>query len=150
MFDSPLGFQTFRLFVLHLMEKNGFCEQYRADHYGSQLLLKRNGEAHGLHIMTQLRIKKLLDRQEAATAPASLVKDLRSGKSMLCVLDPDNPSWLPPGKEWPNYVHPAIPLVLDEKLTSYYALVRGSILLDEKRIATFDDYRKANGLEIGK
>ncbi|MEM7495423.1 MAG: hypothetical protein AAF471_04645, partial [Myxococcota bacterium] len=122
--------------------ERGFCEQYRADHYGTQLLLKSNGEPHGLHVMTESRISKLLDRPEASRAPASLVQDLRKGTSMLCVLDPDKPTWLPPGQEWPNYTHPAQPLVLDDKLACHYALVRGSILVDESRIATFDDYKK--------
>ncbi len=140
--ESPLNFQTFRSFVFHMMEKHGFCEHYRADHYGTQLLLKSGGEPHGLHVMTEARIEKLLAGPQAAQAPVSLLQDLRKGVLMLCVLDTDNPTWLPPGDEWPNYVHDAQPLVLDDKLVCHYALVRGSILVDEKRIATFDDYKK--------
>ncbi len=140
--ESALNNMTAASFLWNQMEEHGFREHYLCDPRGTQLLLKPSGDPHGLHLMTDPQIEQLLATPQAAQAPASLVQDLRRGKLMLCILNPNDPAWLPPGDEWPNYVHDAQSLVLDDNLICRYALVRGSILVDEERIATFDDYKR--------
>ncbi|MEM7494861.1 MAG: response regulator [Myxococcota bacterium] len=144
--QSALNSMTASSFLRNQMEEHGFREHYLCDPRGTQLLLKPSGDPHGLHLMTDPQIEQLLATPQASRAPASLVQDLRAGRLMLCISNPDEPSWLPPGDEWPNYARKAHPLVLDAKLACHYALVRGSILVDENRIATFDDYKKQHPL----
>ncbi|MEM7495179.1 MAG: response regulator [Myxococcota bacterium] len=129
---------SFSAFLHKQMDVHKLCEYFTCNAH-AHLMLNAAGQPFGLHVYTEEQLDKVLKLPQARSVPASLAEELSTHRKMLCVFDPENPTWVPPGTEWPRHAHPALHLTLEGRLYRY-ALAKGSILVDEDRIAPFSKY----------
>ena len=138
--STHLNDNIFTDFFFKIYSNGTYVESYMLDAFGSYLLLKADGKASMLSVLTESELDRLIDVGIASEEidPDVLAK-LRSRKYMIVFHS--RLGTLPPITKWGEYIHPAIKV--DGYRTYYCALSVAEPDLDYDKIISFNSFKKS-------
>lgn len=137
---THLNDPIFSSFFSKIFSLDDFVEYYMLDVFGSYLLLKANGQAKVLSVLTENELSRIIDTGiESGEIDDDVLQKLQSRKYM--VVSHSRIGLLPPVSEWKKYLCPVEHI---EGYQTYYFTLSDSIVpdLDSNEIKSFDLFKK--------
>ena len=139
---THLNDPIFSSFFSKIFSSDDFVEYYMLDVFGSYLLLKTNGQAKVLSVLTENELSRIIDTGiESGEIDDDVLQKLQSRKYM--VVSHSRIGLLPPVSEWGKYLCPVEHI---EGYQTYYFTLSDSIVpdLDNNEIKSFDLFKKSS------